>query len=310
MAVKLTGWMLSSAGYLLYILVVLVVLLWILFPAETVQSWLEQQLNRQYQQYDWKIGSTGLALPDGLVLTDLRVSPVQEKKPLLTVDRLSLVPMVSSLFRKQKALRCMARLLQGDIRFRILPDPDWRLFTVQGTAKGLQMKKMIFLQERLGRKLDGTAGGTFSGSGRSGGPFRLKGTLLCTGGVLRFRAPVLGLDTLPYTKIETGFTLEKGLGKFERGTLQSNLMNGSFSGTVQFGKTPATSRVQFKGALTPRSEMFAGQKHKQLAKVIRPFLKDGGLPFTISGTAGEPGIRFEGALSGALKRLKGSTKEQ
>ncbi|MCF6187466.1 MAG: hypothetical protein L3J49_08345 [Desulfobulbaceae bacterium] len=50
---KTIRFLLSSTGYLLYTLVVLVGLLWLLFPTESVQAWLEQQLQDHYPGYSW-----------------------------------------------------------------------------------------------------------------------------------------------------------------------------------------------------------------------------------------------------------------
>ncbi len=304
------GWLLSSAGYLLYTLVVLVGLLWLLFPAQAVQNRLQWQLQQHTPGYRWNIGSLGLALPDGLVSTDVRVVPVQGKDAVLTLDRITVAPVVESLFGKEKAIRFKMHLLQGEIRGRVLVGSGTKRFTCRGTFEGLQPAKLKVVQKSLRRMLDGTLAGSFSGQGQWDRVARakLQGALRLTGGTLQFRQPVLGLSVLPYTKIETAFKRQKGQWLFEKGTLQSPLINGTFSGSVQGGGTPASSRLQFTGTLTPRSEMFAGLKDARLAKVVRTHLKSGGLPFTVNGTAAEPGIRFSGALSKALKSLKRSTK--
>ena len=302
--------LLSSTGYPLYTLVVLVGLLWLLFPAEAVQARLEQELQKHYPGYDWKIGSLGLALPDGLVLTDVQIAPMEGKDVILTFDRVTVAPVAESLFSKDKAIHFTLHLLQGDIRGRVLLSSSSKQFTFRGTFEGLQPATLEVVQQRLQRKLDGTLAGTFSGKGKWNSVLQaqLQGKLRLTGGTLQFKEPVLGLNALPYKEIKTDFKRQDGQWLFEQGTLQSPMINGTFSGSIQTAGTLGSSRLQFTGALTPRSEMFAGLKNTQLAEVVRTHLKGDGLPFTVNGTAAEPGIRFSGELARALKGLKRSAK--
>lgn len=312
MSGKVIRWLLSSTGYLLYTLVVLVCLLWLLFPADAVQDWLEQQLDKQYSQFSWKIGSLSLALPDGLVMTNVRIASasVSNKKSLLTLDRFAIAPEVTHLFRKNKAMKYSLHMLEGVVRGQVLLTAGSKQFTCQGILDGLHLEQLGILEQRLQRTFDGTVAGKYSSQGAWDAlrQAQLQGNLTITDGTLQFRKPVLGLGELPYTKIETGFSLDNGQWMFEQGTLQSTMMRGTFSGMVQAGETLADSQLQFKGGLTPRSEMFAGFTNQQMVQVVRAHLKDGGLPFTVNGTAGEPGILFGDELSSALKSLQGSTR--
>ncbi len=308
---KVLRQLLSLTGYLLYALIVAAVLLWLLFPAESVQTWLELQLDNYPPGSSWKIGSVGLAPPGELVLTDIRMESAQSKDVVLTLDRLAFAPVVKSLFEKNKAIKFSMHLLKGVIHGRILIDSGLQQFSCRGSLEGLQPARLNFVRQSLGRAIDGTLAGTFSGKGERDRVLQtqLQGNLKLTGGTLQFRAPVLGLNALPYTKIETDFKRRKGQWLFEQGTLQSPMIAGTFNGSVQNGQTLASSRLQFTGSLTPRSEMFAGLKNTLPAEVIRTHLKDGGLPFTVNGTASAPGIRFSPELSRALNRLQRSTKE-
>lgn len=307
---KVLRWLISWAGYLLYTLVVLICLLWFLFPADTVKDWLEQQLNTQYPNYDWIIDSLRIGFPGSLVMTKIVVvSSVAENTPL-NIDRLSLLPDIPLLLQKKKALKYTLDLLEGSIHGKVVLAADGKQFESMGTFDGLHLQQLEMLQQSLQRTVDGILTGKFSSKG-TWDAFQdvdLQGDLILAGGTLQFKAPILGLDTLPYTAIETDFRFHQGQWGFEQGTLQSTWMNGTFSGSMQAGISLAASRLKLTGSLMPRSEMFAGVENKQMAQVVRTYLKDGGLPFTVNGTAGEPGILFTGALSQALKSLSGSTK--
>jgi type II secretion system protein N len=307
---KMMRWLLSSIGYLLYTLVVLICLLWLLFPTDTVTSWLEQQLNTRYPHYIWKIESLRPMLPGRMELTGIAITPYREKKPMVIVDRLDLIPDPVRLVQKDKLIRYRLYLLGGTADGRIVSSTGFRQFECQGKVKGLQLEQLKTVQQWLQRKLNGTAAGDFSGQGtwERSGKMDLKGNLTITKGTLQLKKPVLGLEQLPYTKIESNFKYRNGQWVFEQGKLISTKMTATFSGRVETGEDLAAASLQLTGSIIPRPELFAGAGEKQLAQVVHTFLQDGGLPFTVSGTANEPGIHFEGGLSQALKRLQESKR--
>jgi len=307
---KILRWLISWTGYLLYTLVVLICLLWFLFPADTVKDWLEQQLNTQYPNYDWSIDSLSIVFPGSLMMTKVGVTPAHAKSTPLTIDRLSLSPDVPLLLQKKKALKYSLELLEGSIHGQIVFAADGKQFESMGTFDGLHLQQLEILQQSLQRTVDGILIGKFSSTGTWDGfqDIEFQGDLTLAGGTLQFKAPILGLDELPYAAIETDFRFHQGQWEFEQGKLQSTWMNCTFSGSMQAGISLAASQLQLTGILMPRSEMFAGVENKQMAQVVRTHLKDGGLPFTVNGTAGEPGILFTASLSQALKSLSGSTK--
>lgn len=310
MAGKILGWLLSSTGYLLYTLIVLVCLLWLLFPADTVKGWLEQHLSRQYPRFNWKIGSLNLTPADGVVLTNVRLIPARGEVSLLTFNRFAVTPDLGRLFADNKVMNYTLQVLKGTVRGQLFLSQGSQQFKCQGNLEGLQLEQLAILEQSLQRTIAGSVSGDFSAQGawNAVGQMQLGGNLSFIDGTLAFREPVLGLEQLPYTKIETGFNYENGQWTFEKGNLVSTRMNGTFSGGIQAGDTFADSQLQFKGSLSPRSEMFAELKDKEMVQVVRAHLKEKGLPFTVNGTAAEPGILFAGSLSQALKDMQGGAR--
>lgn len=303
-------WLLSSIGYLLYTLVVLVCLLWLLFPTDTVKSWLEQQLNARYPHYVWKIRSLKPVLPGRVELTGITVTRYREKTPIVEAKQLDLVSNPVRFFGKRKLVKYKLYILGGTVAGRVVSSTSFRQFEYQGKGNGLQLEQLKTVQQRLQRKLDGTAAGNFSGQGtwKRSGKMELKGNLSIAGGTLQLKKPVLGLEQLPYTRIESNFKYRNGQWVFEQGKLVSTKMSATFGGQVTTGENLQAAGLRLSGSIIPRPELFAGAGDKQMARVVHTFLQDGGLPFTISGTAGEPGIQFKGGLSQALKRLQGSKR--
>ncbi len=307
---KILSWLLSSTGYLLYTIIVMVCLLWFLFPADAARGWLEQQLNRQYSQFNWKIGSLELAPTDGVVLTNVKVAPAGGEVSLLTFDRFAISPDLSHLFGEDRVMNYSLRMLKGTVRGQLILSQESAQFECRGNLEGLQLQQLDILGQHLERTFTGSVNGDFSGQGtwKAVRQLQLGGNLSVIDGTFEFREPVLGLEQLPYSKMESGFSYTNGQWTFEKGNLVSTRMNGTFSGEIKAGDTLADSQLQFKGSVSPRSEMFAELKNKEMVKVVRAHLKEEGLPFTINGTAAEPGILFAGSLSQALKTMQGSTR--
>lgn len=303
-------WLLSSIGYLLYTLTVLVFLLWMLFPAETVKTWLEQQLDARYPQYVWSIGSFKPVFPGRLELADITITIDRNKKPVVQVARLDLVPDLVRIFGKSRLVRYQLHLPGGIVAGRFVAAAGDRQFECRGRVNGLQLEKLRAVQQLLQRKLTGTASGEFTGQGiwKRSGKMELKGKVNITGGMLQLREPVLGLAQLPYTKIETNFQYHDGQWEFKQGKLVSSKMTADFSGRIKAAGNFESAVLQLTGRITPRPELFAGTGDRKMARVVHTFLKDGGLPFTVSGTAVEPAIHFEGGFSQALKRLQGAKR--
>ena len=311
MAGRILRTLVSLAGYFLYTLVVLICLLWFLFPEDSVKGWLEQQLASRYPEYHWTIDTLGFGFPGSLVLEKIELRPAQGTIVLLKVERLAVTPDVMKILQKKKAVQYTLDLLQGSIQGRAVFSSDWQRFESEGTFTGLHLEDLEMLQQSMQRAVNGILSGTYSSKGDWNmlNAAELQGNLSLADGSMQFKAPVLGLDTLAYTTIETDFSFEQGQWLFEQGKLQSAGMSAVFNGHLEPGLSLAASQLQFSGSLVPRSELFADAKNKQMAQVVRTHLKDGGLPFTVNGTVGEPGILFAGALSQALKTLPGSTKK-
>ena len=300
-------WLLSALGYLLYTLVVLACLLWWKFPARTVKSWLEHRLNAETSGYAWNIDELKLVLPGRMQVSGITLTPVREKVPLLRIGQLELIPDPMRLLGSNRLLRYHMQVYGGTVAGSLAADPDFRRFDCRGKIAGLRVRRMTALQKSLQRKVSGTVNGGFSWRGGRGSSEKqaIKGKVIIGDGTVPLRKPVLGLAALPFSTIETPFTYGKGRWNIERGKIVSPKLTATFSGRVESAARLADFRLQFTGRLTPRTELFSGGNSRMVG-IIRSFLKDGSLPFTVSGTMGEPGIHFANGLSEAMNRLQGT----
>ncbi|HHD57303.1 MAG TPA: type II secretion system protein GspN [Desulfobulbaceae bacterium] len=303
-------WLLSSLGYLLYTLVVLICLLWWQFPADTVKTWLEHQLDTETPGYVWKIETLKPVLPGRIHAGGITITRIREKMPLVRIEQLDLVPDPARLLSENKLIRYSMRLFGGTAHGRLVTTTGFRQFDCRGKFDTLQIKQMAALRKRLQRQITGIAAGNFSWHRRRRSMEKqsIAGKVVIRNGILPLRKEVLGLAELSYSTIETPFTYREGSWIIEKGKFVSPKMTAAFNGRLEPADNIADFRLQFTGRLTPRSELFTGGGNNRMAGMIRSFLKDGSLPFTLSGTAAEPGIHFANGLSEAMNRLQGNRR--
>ena len=77
---KVIRWLFSSLGYLLYTVGVAVILLWVLFPIDTVKTWLQRRLNTDSPTLIWEIKGMEAVFPLQLELSDVRVLKKNQTK--------------------------------------------------------------------------------------------------------------------------------------------------------------------------------------------------------------------------------------
>ena len=112
-------------------------------------------------------------------------------------------------------------------------------------------------------------------------------------GRVGLKQPVLGHTVIPFSRAT--MTLQ-GPGKamqLKQGTVDSELLNGQFSGEIKLEQGPGANQLDIRGAVQPRSEFFKGVNNAVALQAFRAQLKNGALPFRISGDLYHPGIHFE-----------------
>ncbi len=304
--------LLRLSGYLLYTLVVLVVMLWLLFPSAAVRQRLEYQLQTMTPGLQWSIGNISLALPADIVLTDITITDKHaSKKPLFTVDSLSLRPSLQTLLKaRQLSAEYRLDLLGGYLSggLRLGDDRDTVLFS--GKANGLEMTGLKKIVRGFDRTVSGTLSAVFTGKYmvRGSGGLELDGKVELLKGEISFLSPVLGMEKLVFNQLSSRIQYGPMEIKIANGRLDSRLLSGDFSGTIEPGGNIFESQLDVSGGLVPRPEFLATIGDGSMVNQLKRQLKGGKLPFVISGTLEEPGIVFTGLPTGLNQRKQGGKK--
>nr|WP_321465004.1 type II secretion system protein GspN [uncultured Desulfobulbus sp.] len=286
-----------AAGYLLYALFAVVLSLWLMFPVQSVQRLLQDALSGIVPGVEWRVGRVELRLP--LILRVENVFaflPANRETPALQVDRLDVGPNWDASIRNRDLwlnydLRIGAGVIQG--RLRRQPQPGQ--FTVHGAVQGLPLAAVPLLAGKLGRQLEGTLSASYEGKGCPGADHACLWNMQCkiASGKLALARPMLRHTELPFSLVSL---LVHGKGAemtIAEGKIDSPLGKGWFNGSVTLAADPLQSLLKLRGGLHPQPALFKHFENTVELQAVRRELEKKPLPFSISGSAVQPGVHFE-----------------
>jgi type II secretion system protein N len=298
MFAKACAWLLARIGELFYTLVVLVVCLWLLFPAATARDLLVRAVGAAVPQLQWQVRTMAVELPGVLRLGGVEGrGPGGDGEPLVRIDSLTLRPDLAALLgqrRLQAAWR--AEMAGGTVQGLVQLSRSAAELRVEGTMQGVRLDDVAVVEQRLQRRMQGTAAADFTATIRRR-PLALTAldaTARLEEGRIDLRRPVLGHGSVPLARAAATLRLEGERLVLTDGAVESNLFTGTFAGDLRLHPDPGASLITLAGSLSPRSEFFsaAGGDSAGL-QAIRSRLRDRPLPFRVSGALQDPGVHFE-----------------
>lgn len=302
-------WLIRVSGYLLYTLAVLAFMLWFQFPAAAVKSRVEYELHGLTPDLQWKIGRTGLALPAGIWLNDIKISNSGlQKESLFIIESLYLRPDLRTyLLDKKLSAEYRLGVLDGSVSGRLNLKEEHNSLQYDGNATGIKINGLKKTLQELNRIVSGTLSGSFTGKVKVRGPgvVELQGEVNLLKGVISFQESVLGMKQLAFNEMSSRVKYESGVIHLADGRIKSRLLAGEFTGTVKPVAGIGQSTLQLNGALIPRPEFLSGIGDSAAVNLLKKQLQEGKLPFTINGTLKEPGIVFTSLPAEVNQRLQG-----
>jgi type II secretion system protein N len=231
---------------------------------------------------------------------------------LLRLKSLRLTPDLWAYLQNRK-LSAACRLLfpAGRIDGHINLKNSRDVLQFNGTVTGIRLDMLKDLMDKLGRSLSGTLSGDFKGRMQlyQPGSVELEGTARIVRGELSFQEPVLGMNQLAFSDVQSRVRYESGVLHLVDGRMNSRLLGVEFSGTVKPDNAVLSrSELRLQGILIPRPEFLSGLGDEVTVNLFKKHLQDGRLPFTVKGPLAEPGIIFSGLPSGFNKQLQGERR--
>ena len=305
--------LLKFSGYLLYTLVVVSLLLWYKFPTDAFKSRMEKDLNMMTPSLQWVVQEIALLPPFNVQLRNISIIGKEEKKVLLVVKTMDLLPDVMTWKNAGNiAAQYKINLLSGTVVGRLSLAKDRSALEYDGVMQKIKIdnKELAFIQQEYQRTVRGTLSGNFSGVRKlKKSTQSLQGKFIFAQGEIGLQQPVMGMEKLDFDSIETALNFANGTISLSQGKITSPLFAASFKGNLHTAVPCPLSRIQLTGSFQPGSEFTASVNSPSLVHMLKKEMQKGGLPFTVNGLLQEPGIVFT-SLPPAFNRQMGLQKKQ
>jgi type II secretion system protein N len=284
-------------GYLLYTFAFTLFMLWLLFPADTFKAKLESELNSLSPDIEWQVQNIHLAPPAGLNFIDLEVYKSQESETLFKVEKLTLFPDFSQ-WKKDRTWVVNSLFVvpagRMNARFQLHRDQ----VRMKALMKAIQLghSSLNHFFQPFERQVTGLLEGNFTSTWlfSEGMLGEVDGDFTIHDGELSLQDAVLGMKELVFERMSGHLRYHEGILHLSEGRMESRLLAAEFTGTLHPSSPFAFSQVDIQGVLQPRPEFLATLGNVLLANMLTRQLRDGKLPFIITGTVQEPGISFRG----------------
>jgi type II secretion system protein N len=230
-----------------------------------------------------------------LVLSDVQgADRAGEKKTLVRCDRVTVHPQLLESLKTQR--------LQADYRVEIgkgsISGRLWIGFGggdlhVEGTAQRLNLVDIPWIHHQLGRTLHGLASGRFAGMvSKDDSSPSFEADIRVESGRVGLKHSILSHSELPIAMASVTLQSRGALMQVDKGTVESELLEGRFSGTITLNPNPMFSQIDLQGDVQPKKKFFRAVSNTLAYEAFRLQLKENTLPFRITGTLMEPGIHY------------------
>jgi len=260
-----------------YVVAIVVVFLYLLFPSETVKTYIGYRMSGISPEVGFDIDQVRLGIPPGLSLQDLDLH--YQGKSAVRFDRMELVPAYLSLFTSDPTVKFTGLLAGGGIK-------GWTGISESGPMHAqlildaVQLDQLPVLRTFLPIAIGGAASGElhYDAKGVS------QATLKIADCRIAIDPPMMGIKELTFTRMEADAEMngqEIGIKRVEFNGPQGS---GTGSGTLLLRQPMETSRINLTGTIKPHPSMIQSVG----ALLPKQYLKDGGIPVQITGTLKQP----------------------
>ena len=283
-------------GYIVYAILVTAVLLYYRFPSEALQSHLVRMAGRMDPGIIFSARSLDPSFPPGLRLQEPVFSlKKRPETPFFKAQHLSVRPGIGSLILGDTTWFFDAQAYGGIINGHIQSGEDGKIDGFFLSLKNVRLHEYAFLPHFGVGDFAGNLKGNIT---YKGSPDRIvrgegAGDILISEGKIDLLNPFLGLETIPFGKLNVRFTLKKGTINLTSVSLDGKGFQGSLSGTIRLNRITDRSRLNLRGTIEPIASFLETLKGgPALLSLFGGGRKDSKRSFVIQGTFRSPKFRF------------------
>lgn len=288
------------AGYVLYCVILMGVLLYYRFPSEVFKDYLQTTVANVDPRLLLSLDSIRPAIPIGLKLSQPELSiKGKPERPLFSAKSLFVGPELWSILKGKLTFRFSCEAYQGHVQGYVtlekksLKGP----YDTFAEIKNVRIGDSLYLQDLLGRQVEGTLEGrvAFKGEYRLPMDGIASLNLRLSDGRLEFLNlhPLLNLGAVDFREIQIEGALEKRNLNLTRLQFKGGPFNGTLTGSIRLNQIFLKSRLKLRGKIQLSAAFLKSiGKDPDTMKFIQQRMKKGTLTIDISGTFSDPKVRF------------------
>ncbi|MGM0453612.1 MAG: type II secretion system protein GspN [Thermodesulfobacteriota bacterium] len=272
------------AAYIAYTVLVTVLFLYLLFPSDTVKSYIGHRLAGLAPEISFDIDTLYPRIPPGLAVKNADVT--YQNNPAVTLTQLSVQPAYLSLLGAEPAVNFNGRLADGTLSGRagLQTGTENQAIATELTFDGIELKKIPLIETLSPHRFSGQAAGEIQHQTQAGSWGTGRGTVRLTECRVVFNRSILGIDELQFDRIAAEAKIENQRVEVTQIQFDGSMLSGSGKGSLQMRQPIENSRIDLTGSIKPHAELL-----KSAGGLIpKRYMDEGGIPVRITGTLNRP----------------------
>ena len=285
-------------GYILYCLIITAGFLYLRFPSDVITDYVRNAVNKPTMPIALSIDRIKPWPTFGLKVDEAEISLKDASAPkLFKAESLIVRPEIWSFVKGSTRYCFQCRAYGGDIKgcVQFRENAMTPPFHAEIEVKDMQVGGHEYLEDLIGRRIQGNLAGTIHYSGQSKNLMSGDGgaNLRLFDGTIELLLPLLGLDSIAFNEIVIDMVLKQRMINIARFDLSGDQLKGKLSGKIGLRKQVARSSLDLRGELEPFAAFFtSAEGTSSTMNILKKRLKRGALNFVIRGTLREPKVRF------------------
>jgi type II secretion system protein N len=232
--------------YTLFTVSALVFFLYVRFPGPVVQSYLLNSMAERYPALSLSLESVSLSFPPGLHMENVLLVFKDNPGSNVRLESLRVRPRLSAYVLGRSSFAINAAANGGTVKGRVnFPQlvPEKIPAGAEITLDNVDLEKIAYLQERLGRQITGRLSGAYTYRGDSQFDFAIQN------GTYPLVDKLFGFDRLDYSRAEGQITLKGGLLKINKLKLTGDKITISLKGDIILNPDFKNSEINLTGTM-------------------------------------------------------------
>lgn len=270
-------------AFTLYILGVAVFFLYILFPSDTLKTYMEYKAAEISPDIGLHVEKLNPGLPPGLLFSNTHILFMNES--VIRLDKVRLTPSIVSILTANPAVNVAAAVsggrLEGKLSRKI--SQNGRGVNARVQFSEIELEGITMLEKLYPARFSGTAQGQIDYGAEKG-----NAALTVSGFRMDFDDSIMGIGHLEFTSIDAISEIENGRMAIERVEMKGPQFSATGYGSLTLRHPFEASRIELSGTI---------DVHPQLIRTVgallpRQYMRDGKIPLRITGTLANPQYSF------------------